>query len=74
MNWKKVDKCKHEWSPAYHDAGSCMTPYCSWYESHCLKCRVFSVECACGAENSLSGEPRKKYMRRYRKKHGLNTI
>jgi len=69
MDWDKVENCNHEWS-SYYDAGSCPTPYCSWSEKRCEKCGVYEIECGCGFENGLSGESRKKAMRRLMKKQG----
>lgn len=66
MNWKKVNRCKHEWTQ-YHDGGDCAIPLCKWTESYCGKCRVYEVKCLCGFESGMSGEPRKRAMRRNRK-------
>lgn len=67
MDWERVNSCKHEWTD-YWDSGACATPYCSWHEIHCRKCRVYKVECTCGFESGMSGEPRYMVMRRHRKK------
>jgi hypothetical protein len=67
MNLKKANRCKHKWSPNYHDGGSCETPYCQWGESHCLKCGVYEITCLCGFCSGMSGEPRKRAERRNRK-------
>lgn len=66
MNWKKVNRCKHDWTE-YYDSGSCATPYCTWREIHCRKCRVYKVECKCGFESGMGGEGHRAALRRYRK-------
>jgi len=67
MEWDEIWKCEHEWGN-YFDMGRCGTPYCSWDEKRCIKCRVYETECGCGFENGLSREPRKKTINRYLKK------
>lgn len=67
MNWKNINKCQHEWG-TYYDSGHCATPYCTWEELRCLKCRVYHTRCMCHYEDGFGGEPRKKWLNRVLKK------
>lgn len=65
--WEQISACQHDWSD-YYDSGNCATPYCEWHETRCRKCGIYSRTCGCGFEAGLSGEPRKREMKRLRKR------
>jgi len=73
MDWEKARKCEHEWYTNYIDSGKCETPYCSWWESHCKKCKVYEVKCGCGFMNGYGAEPIRKELNRMRKRYGKQT-
>jgi hypothetical protein len=61
--WRKVERCKHEWSPQY----SGTTRYCACgqnVESHCLRCGVYNTEDSCGEQAGMSGWPNKRWKNR----------
>lgn len=65
--WEQIAACQHQWSD-YYDSGNCATPYCQWREQRCRLCGIYSRSCDCGFEAGLSGEPRKREMKRLRKR------
>ena len=67
MDWYKVSICKHEWSN-YHDSGTCDTPYCTWTEKRCIKCKVYIMDCGCRFMDRMSGEPFKTTIKRERRR------
>ena len=68
---EKVAQCKHDGLTEYYHRGGCGTDYCSgWVEAHCWTCRVYIVECPCGACNRMSGWPNSRWHDWRRKKYG----
>lgn len=66
MNWRKVNKCKHENVTDYYASGTCGTPLCSgWIEEHCRDCGAYVCKCPC---MSCSGESGWSH-RRWQKHH-----
>ena len=47
----------HSYDPDYSDSGNCDTPYCSWEEWYCNRCKQYIVECGCGYCNEMSDKP-----------------
>ena len=68
--WDKVYACgssewgEHVWDGDYYDHGTCGTPYCSWTERRCVRCKVYEVLCGCGFMNGLSGWPMKRLLKK----------
>jgi len=71
--WDKVERCEHKnLNPNYLEGGTCWTPYCGWWEEHCLDCGVYITKCGCGFCNGMSGWPEQRWRSLRRKKYGNN--
>lgn len=58
---ENASKCQHVFNPDYSDGGSCGTPYCSWDEYRCTKCKAYIVSCKCNSTEDISGWPVKRW-------------
>lgn len=57
-------ECDHEFTD-YHDSGECEgTPYCTWEEKRCKKCKKYFRDCGCHFHYEESGEPLKRIRKR----------
>ena len=56
--WMRSVGCEHaNLSPNYLESVSCETPYCRGWETHCLDCGAYIIECGCGFCTGFSGWP-----------------
>lgn len=54
LRWKNVMTCTHSKLTNYYETGKCPSPYCTWTEIRCAKCKAYIVRCLCGFENNTS--------------------
>lgn len=72
--WERTQGCKHEnLSPNYLEFVGCGTPYCCGWETHCLDCGAFIIECGCGFLTSISGWPESRHRKIRRKKEAADA-